>query len=134
MNIMDIMTKKIEYIDAEASVYDAIEKMLDKRIRSLLVRLHGAVGGLGVITVRDIAYKVIAKGIDPQAIAVAEITSRPLTCVRHDATISQVISLMQHANISRVFVCDGEKPAGVISILDVVRGALIEKAREGHGA
>lgn len=133
MDIMDIMTTKIEYIDAEASVYDAIEQMVDKRIRSLLVRLGPEEDSLGVITVRDIAYEVIGKGLDPQKIAVGEITSKPLICVQPDASLAQVLALMQTSYISRVVVCHEQKPCGVISILDVVRGALIDRARTGHG-
>ncbi|OGQ96689.1 MAG: hypothetical protein A2521_07485 [Deltaproteobacteria bacterium RIFOXYD12_FULL_57_12] len=134
MDIRDIMTKKIEYIDAEASVYDAIEKMVDKRIRSLLVRSKEEAGGMGVITVRDIAFRVIGTGGDPQKITVAEITSKPLICVQPDATLDLVLGLMQQSNVSRVFVCNEQKPCGVISIMDVVGGALIERARQGHGS
>ena len=38
MKIAEIMTKKLETIAADAPVYDAIEKMIDRRIRSLLVQ------------------------------------------------------------------------------------------------
>lgn len=39
MKVEEIMIKKIEYIEPHATIYDAIEKMIDKRIRSLVVKL-----------------------------------------------------------------------------------------------
>ena len=38
MKAKEIMNRKIEYIEFDATVYDAIEKMVDKRIRSLVVK------------------------------------------------------------------------------------------------
>ena len=132
MKVCEIMTRKIEYIDADASVYDAIEKMVDKRIRSLVVRDGRQGEGYGVITVRDIAFKVIEKGIDPQQIKVEEITSKPLMCIQQDAPIEHVLDIMQKFNISRVFVRGEVEPVGVVSLLDVVEGALIQRAKKGR--
>jgi len=41
MKIDEFMTTRIATIDADRSVYDAIEKMVDRRIRSLLVKFTG---------------------------------------------------------------------------------------------
>ncbi len=131
MKICEIMTRKIEYIDADASVYDAIEKMVDKRIRSLVVRDGRQGESHGVITVRDIAFKVIKKGIDPQQLKVEEITSKPLICIQQDEPIEHVLGIMQEFNITRVFVRGEQEPVGVVSLLDVVEGALIQRARKG---
>ena len=41
MILDEFMTTRIASIDADASVYDAIEKMVDRRIRSLIVKFAG---------------------------------------------------------------------------------------------
>jgi len=134
MKVDEIMTKKLETIEADAPVYDAIEKMIDKRIRSLLVKPRDEKDVSGVITVRDIVYKALGKNLDLNKTKVGEITSKPLVCIDKGMDVKDAISLMTKFNITRVFVSDGKKIIGIVSLLDVMSAALIKRAREGHGA
>ena len=134
MNVVEIMTKKLEAIDADAPVYDAIEKMIDRRIRSLLVKPKDDKDVHGVITVRDVVTKALAKNLDLNKTKVSEITSKPLVCVDKSMDIEYTINLMSKFNITRVFVNDGKEIIGIISLLDVMSAELIKRAREGHRA
>ncbi|MDP2800040.1 MAG: CBS domain-containing protein [Deltaproteobacteria bacterium] len=134
MKVEEIMNKKIEYIEPEATVYDAIERLVDKRIRSLVVNPKDEQDVYGLITVRDIVFKIINKNLNPRKIKVGEITSKPLVCVTKDMPIEHVMALMEKFNIARVIVCEEKKVSGVVSLFDVMSGSLIEKAREGHSA
>jgi CBS domain-containing protein len=134
MKVVEIMTKKLETIEVDAPIYDAIEKMIDKRIRSLLVKPHDDKDVHGVITVRDIVNKALAKNLDLNKTKVKEITSKPLVCVDKDMDVEYAINLMSKFNITRVFVNDGKEIIGIISLLDVMSAELIKRAREGHRA
>jgi len=134
MKIDEIMTKRLETIEADAPVYDAIEMMIDKRIRSLLVKPIDEKDVSGVITVRDIVYKALGKNLDLNKTKVREITSKPLVCIDMGMDTEYAVSLMTKFNITRVFVCDGKEIIGIISLLDVMSAELIKRAREGHGA
>lgn len=134
MKVDEIMTKKLEMIHADASIYDAIERMIDKRIRSLLVKPRDEKDVFGVITVRDIVFKVLGKNLDLNRTKVAEITSKPLVCVDKGMDIDHAVNLMTKFNITRVFICEGKEIAGILSLLDVMSAELIKKAREGYGA
>jgi len=134
MKVEEIMNKKIEYIEPEATVYDAIERLVDKRIRSLVVNPKDEQDVYGLITVRDIVFKIINKNLNPRKIKVGEITSKPLVCVTKDMPIEHVMALMEKFNIARVIVCEEKKVRGVVSLFDVMAGSLIEKAIEGHSA
>jgi CBS domain-containing protein len=134
VKIDEIMTKKLETIEADAPVYDAIERMIDKRIRSLLVKPRDEKDVSGVITVRDIVYKALGKNLDLNKTRVGEITSKPLVCVDKGMDVEYAINLMNKFNITRVFVCDGKEIIGIVSLLDVMSAELIKRAREGHGA
>ena len=134
MNVVEIMTKKLETIEADAPVYDAIEKILDRRIRSLLVKPKDDKDVHGVITVRDVVTKALAKNLDLNKTKVSEITSKPLVCVDKSMDIEYTINLMSKFNITRVFVNDGKEIIGIISLLDVMSAELIKRAREGHRA
>ena len=129
MKIDEFMTTKIASIDSDCSVYDAIENMVDRRIRSLLVKFKGKDSDNGVITARDIVLKVLVKGTNPTDIKVSSIASRPIICVNREVTLPEVSALMEKSHIARVFVCEAEKIVGVISLLDIMAASLIMRAR-----
>lgn len=134
MKIHEVMVKKLESIEANAPVYDAIEKMVDRRIRSILVKPKDEKDVYGIVTVRDIVFKVIGKNLDPNKIRVEEIASKPVISIDKDMDIDHVISLMNKFNIARVFVSEGKEIIGVASLLDIMAASLIEKARGGRVA
>jgi CBS domain-containing protein len=134
MNVVEIMTKKLETIEADAPLYNAIEKMIDRRIRSLLVKPKDDKDVYGVITVRDIVNKALAKNLDLNKTKVSDITSKPLVCVDKNMDVEYAINLMSKFNITRVFVNDGREIIGIISLLDVMSAELIKRAKEGHRA
>ncbi|MCK4620409.1 MAG: CBS domain-containing protein [Deltaproteobacteria bacterium] len=132
MKAQEFMTTKIEFVDADRSVYDAVEKMVDRRIRSLLVRFSGKDLNHGIITARDIVFKVLAKGLNPKDIKVSEIASKPAVCIDKNANINEVASLMEKKKIARILVCEDEEIIGLIALLDLMEGALIMRARGEH--
>ncbi|WP_353684205.1 CBS domain-containing protein [Thermodesulfovibrio sp. 3907-1M] len=127
--VKEVMNTKLETIKAEASVYDAIEKLVDKRMRSLIVLPRDEKDVYGVITVRDIVFKVIAKNLDPHKIRVEEIASKPVISIDKETDLEHLIKLMEKFNIARVFVHEGKEIVGVVSLLDVMGASLIERAR-----
>jgi len=134
MKIEEIMIKKLESVDANAPVYDAIEKMVDRRIRSILVQPKDEKDVYGIVTMRDIVFKVIGKNLDTNKIKVEEIASKPVISIDKDMDIDHVISLMNKFNIARVFISAGKEIIGVASLFDIMSASLIEKARGGHVA
>lgn len=132
MKVKEFMTTKLEYVDGDRSVYDAIEKMVDRRIRSVLVRLPGKEAGLGVITARDMVFKVFAKGMDPRTVKASEIASKPLVCIDQETTFDEAVKLMESSGVARLFVCDHHGIVGVVALLDVMAASLIMRARGDH--
>lgn len=132
MKVHEFMTKKIEFIDSNKSVYDAVEQMVDRRIRSVVVRFAGKETDYGVLTSRDIVFKVLAKGINPKKIKVSEIASKPISCIDKDMEFEDAATTMERSNIARLFVCDQGKIVGLISLLDVMAAELVLRARGNH--
>jgi len=132
MRVDEFMTTRIESIGGDRSVYDAIEKMVDRRIRSLLVTFSEKDSDYGVITARDIVFKVFAKGNNPRDTKVSQIASKPIVCVNRELDVTEVPSLMEGSHIARVFVCEDKKIVGVVSLLDIMAASLIIRARGDH--
>ncbi|MEJ5228037.1 CBS domain-containing protein [Thermodesulfovibrio sp.] len=127
--VKEIMNTKLETIKPDATVYDAIEKLVDKRMRSIIVLPKDEKDVYGVITVRDIVFKVIAKNLDPNKIKIEEIASKPVISIDKETELEHLIKLMDKFNIARVFVHEGRDIVGVVSLLDVLSATLIERAR-----
>ncbi len=132
MKVYEFMTTRLESVDSDDSVYDAIELMVDRRIRCLLVRFPGGDMDDGVITARDIVYKVLAQGTDPKEMQVSEIASRPISCISKDMPLVEAAAMMKQSGVARLFACDGEKIVGVISMMDAMAAMLIIRARGDH--
>jgi CBS domain-containing protein len=129
MKIKEFMTTRIESIGFERSVYDAVERMVDRRIRSLVVRFPGKDLENGVITARDVVFKVLAKGLDSKKIKVSEIASKPIVFIDQDMEFDHAAKIMDESNIARAFVCDDDRIIGVVALMDVMAATLIAKAR-----
>lgn len=129
MNVKEFMTTNIESIDYKRSVYFAIERMVNRRIRSLLVRFPGKEREYGVITARDVVFKVLAKGIDPKKIDVAKIASKPILFIDQDTDFKEVAQIMNQSNIARVFVLEQDRIIGLVALMDVMSATIIAKAK-----
>jgi len=132
MKVKEFMTRKVEFIDNNQSVYDAVEKMVDMRIRSVLVRFSGMDQESGVITARDVVYKVLAKGLDPSTVRAKDAATRPLVCVDENVSLDEAASVMQERSVSRLFVCRSHQIVGIVSLMDVMAAELVKKARGSH--
>ena len=127
MEVAEVMNKRVEYIDSEASVLEAIEKLVNKRIRSIVVKPKDEKDTYGVVTVRDIVYKCLSKNLDPQKIKVGEICSKPLITVEKNMSVEHVLNLMERFNIARVFVKEGDKIVGVVALMDIMAAYLTRR-------
>ena len=132
MKVTEFMTRKIELIESDKSVYDAVERMVDKRIRSLLVQFPDDDQDKGVITARDVVFKVLAKGTDPNNIKVSEIASRPILSIDQNMDFDEAAKIMGKSNVARAFVNADGRIIGVVALMDVMTATLIAKARGEH--
>jgi len=127
MRAEEIMAKKVEFIESDAFIYEALEKLIDKKIRSLVVRPKDENDVYGVVTVRDIVFKAIGKGLDMGNTKVAEIATKPVVCIDKDMDIGHIVKLMDKFNIARVFVSEEKKIVGVVALFDII-AAFIKKS------
>jgi CBS domain-containing protein len=126
------MTTNLKFVDADRTVFEAIEQMVDRRIRSLIVRFSENPPVYGVITARDVVNKVLSKSKSPAEVTVSEIASKPLFCVEQDESMLRAAQIMQDNNVARIFICEDGKPIGVVSMIDIMSATLIMRARGEH--
>lgn len=128
LRVCDLLNEKgpgIWSIHADATVYDAIDRMAQKGVGALLVMEEDQL--VGIVSERDYARKVILKGKVSREIQVREIMSHPVICVPPELTIQQTMAIMTEKRIRHLPVLAEQTVVGVISIGDVVRGIIDEK-------
>lgn len=75
---------------------------------------------LGVVTDRDLALRVVAKGLDPAETAVARAMSKPAIVCSPDDAWTKALDLMEQHRIKRVLITDvSQRVVGVIAGSDV---------------
>lgn len=121
------MNKRVEFVEGTASVLEVIERIVNRRIRSVVVKPKDEKDTYGVITVRDVVFKCLAKNLDPQKLKAFEIASKPLITVDKNLSIDHVLNLMERFNIARVFVKEGEKIVGVVALMDIMSAYLVRR-------
>ena len=117
----DVMTKEVVSIDAHATVAEAVQRMRDLGVGSLLVERVSPSDTWGIITQTDVVQKVMALDKDLSRVKVAEVMSKPITIVRPDTPLRDCARLMARDHIRRVFVFDGRNIVGVVSASDIFR-------------
>jgi CBS domain-containing protein len=107
-------------IEADASVLEAVKRMVEANIGSLLVRDAGEVAG--IVTERDYLRSVALERPADEQVTVREIMSSPLIVVSPETTIDECMALMTDRRIRHVPVVGEEGDVlGIVSIGDVVK-------------
>ena len=106
-------------IDADAPVLEAVKRMVEANIGSLLVTKGGEI--TGIMTERDYLRRVAHEGPTDEEVTVEEIMSSPLIVVTPETAIDECMALMTDRRIRHVPVVDGGEVMGIVSIGDVVK-------------
>jgi CBS domain-containing protein len=86
---------------------------------------------VGVITDRDIVCRVVAEGKNPTAYTAATCMTTPVQTISPEASLDDVIALMEKRQIRRIPVVDGDGCcAGIISQADLAPIAPARQAAE----
>jgi CBS domain-containing protein len=126
-DMLSIKGTTIHAIAPDATVYEAIERMDERRVGALLVMRGEEL--LGIISERDYTRKVILLGRASRETRVEEIMSSKVISVRIETTLHDCLKLVTNRSIRHLPVVDAAgKVVGVVSIGDLVRTVVEQQA------
>lgn len=120
--VRDIIRKKqneIWSIVPDASVYDALQMMAEKKVGALMVMTGDQVNG--ILSERDCVRKVDLEGRTSRAIKVGDIMTSKVISVKVTEKLEECMATMIEKNIRHLPVYDGEQLLGLISVRDVLK-------------
>jgi CBS domain-containing protein len=124
-----IAEKSLQHLvttDPSATVTDAARLMAEWNVGALLVMENGQL--VGLLSERDYVRGIACAGRHPESAAVRDIMTRNVRMVSDELTTEECMSLMTHFRTRHLPVLSGREVVGVISIGDLVKDVISEKA------
>jgi CBS domain-containing protein len=125
MKVVDVMSGAIEFLPSDASAKEAAELMGELDVGALPVGTPEVIEGM--LTDRDILFRVVAAGLDPTVVRAGEITSRPAISCEEGDPLQTAMDLMMANHIRRLPVRDDRgRITGIVTLADVARKLLVD--------
>ncbi len=126
--VRDVMHGDIEVLRATESAVDAACYLAAHAVdRVPLCLADGSLAG--TITDRDIVAKVVAKGLDPRQVLLADLADPDdRLAVDVDAPVEEAVSVMAAAGRGRLPVTEGSRVVGLVTRRDVTRALAFRAA------
>jgi len=126
ISVRKAMRTDVTFIDGRKNVLEALRAMRDGKVTSLIVEKRSDTDEYGILTLSDIAKKVIAIDRAPERVHVFEIMSKPVICVSPEMDIRYCARLFERFGMRRAPVMENDEVIGMISYYHLVLEALPE--------
>ena len=123
--LLDKKGHEVLSVHPDDSVFDAVKKMADNNIGSLVVLVDDQI--VGIITERHYARRVILEGKTSPETSVRDIMATSVVCARTDQTISECMAVMTEKRVRHLPVVDQKRLVGLVSIGDLVKSIIADQ-------
>ena len=112
------MTTPVINIYSEATAKEAAQLMKEKRIGSLLIK--GYEGYVGIVSEKDLVYKVVGEGLPPNTVPLSSIMTESILSIEKTASSSEASILMLEYKINHLAITENDDIVGILSIKGLV--------------
>jgi len=141
MLLKDMCTVDVVTAGAKSTVADAARLMRQKHVGDIVVVAESEGGGMpiGIVTDRDIAIEVVAKGLDAATTQLSTLIHPPVVIAEDNEDTTTVITRMRAHGVRRVPVVDRHgNVVGIVTLDDFLAllvadaGALLDTMKTGR--
>jgi len=122
VRVSDVMRTSLHMVSGLASVHDAIKEMNRLEVSSLIIERRDEHDEFGVITVQDIASKVVAVNKATERTSVYEVMTKPAMTLDSEMNTKYAIRLLSRFGLTRALVIHGKELLGIVTLRDLVLG------------
>lgn len=105
-------------VEEESSILEAVEKMNVEKVGCVLVTVEGKLSG--ILTERDILFKVLEKTSDLSRIAVRQVMTPDPETLREEDTLAYAVNKMSVGGFRHIPVLRKGEPVGILSSRDLL--------------
>jgi CBS domain-containing protein len=120
--ISKYMNRELVTMDSNSSVWEAARLMKENKVGSVFVTQNG--NPVGILTERDVLYKIVAEDLPSAHVLLRKVMSSPLISMEEDTPARKAIELMRDKGFRRLLVTSKGKPSGLVTQDDLVSKAL----------
>lgn len=120
--VADVVRGELHMVNGVASVQSAIEEMNRHSVSSLVIERRHEGDEYGVITVHDIAEKVVARNLSAERTSVYEIMTKPALTLDPEMHVKYAIRLLARLGLTRALVTSADGSLGLVTLRDLVLG------------
>jgi signal-transduction protein with cAMP-binding, CBS, and nucleotidyltransferase domain len=118
VRIKEVMSTKLVTVDPESTMVEVAKKMLKNRVGSVIITENG--DNEGILTERDICYKVVAWDKEPSKVLAKDVMTTNLVTIPSEKTITDAAKLMVKRDIRRLAVVEKGKIIGILTASDIL--------------
>ncbi|MZH47178.1 MAG: CBS domain-containing protein, partial [Nitrospinae bacterium] len=116
----DVMMANFTKVEGVMKVSDSLNMMREKKINAILIEPRDENDVYGIMTLKDIARKVIGQGRKLHEAHVYEIMSKPVLSINADMPIPYAARFLTNFNVSYAMVIENNKVTGMVSLNGMV--------------
>ena len=130
MDVRSVMTATPAFCTTDTPLQEVARMMADNDC-GLIPVVDASKVPIGVVTDRDIAVRIVAKGRDVRTSSAADCMSTPVTTVTDDSGLTECCDAMETHQVRRVPVVDAKGHlCGIVSLADVALSGRDQKIAE----
>lgn len=118
--VSQVMMPHFKKIDGVTRVADALKMMKAENINALLIEPRDKSDVFGILTLKDIARKVISQRRKLHETHVYEIMSKPVLSVPASMPVPYAARLLTNFNVSYAMVIESNEVVGMVSLNGIV--------------
>jgi len=124
--ILAVKARQVQTIAPGATVFEAIQNMVEHNVGSILVADGETI--LGIFTERDYLRRIVLQDRTSKTTRVADAMTGKLVCVDPERSVEDCMAMMTQQRVRHLPVMEGDKLVGIVSIGDLVK--FLSRERE----
>jgi CBS domain-containing protein len=130
MSVLELCDREIAAVELDATVAEAIHKMLDHHVGAVAV-VDSDFRVAGIFTERDVLRKLALTRIDPQTTSIRELMTTPVEMATLGTGPGEALTIMLERHFRHLPVADeAGKLLGILSIRNLLEWRVDDLSRE----
>ncbi len=130
MSVLELCDREIAAVGLDATVADAIHKMLDHHVGAVAV-VDSDFRVAGIFTERDVLRKLALTRLDPQTTSVRQLMTTPVEMATLGTGAGEALTIMLERHFRHLPVADDAgKLLGILSIRNLLEWRVGDLSRE----